>query len=429
MPDRSTLSAPRRIIVFLATAFTVAVFIFLIDRNLFTQSEQFQESDFIMTFYVAGRLVGDGRASELYPDPNANTFVNSSFDKAAHEFLPKLPANSAGAYMYIPLVAGFFTPFGTLNPNVALLLWQTISVLALLWSCRQLSEITGTKSSEMFFLAFLFLPIFLTLWAGQLGLTFGLLPLCLGFSLLVKNRPLLAGLVWSLLLLKPQYFLAAAFVALVLLWDRHHRTFVGMAFGVITLLIITLLGFGPELTLQWLRSHQVSDAMYSSGRQGVPSHLITGLPANLMILFPVGQRATLKWPLYFGAAILWLVGFYYAIKIAKTAGNDSRILAVALTIGVCLSAITLPHLLYYDLCVLVPAGALLLGKSGARLGRNDLGRIAICGWIFVSSFLIPMLAFANAKTIPLILELILTVLFFVLLQRLVLPKLNAAGNR
>jgi len=429
MPDRPTATITYRIVVFLATAFTVAVFLFLIDQNLFTQSEQFQESDFIMTFYVAGRLVGDGRANELYPDPNAKTFVNSRFDKAAHEYLPKLPANSAGAYMYTPLVAGLFTPFGRLNPNVALVLWQALSVTALLWCCRELGKITGGKTSEMFFLAFLFLPIFLTLWAGQLGLAFGLLPLCVGFRLLVDNRPLLAGLVWSLLLLKPQYFLAAAFVALVLLWHRHYRAFVGVALGIIGLLIITVFAFGPELTLQWIQSHRVSDAMYSSGRQGIPSHLITGLPANLMILFPVEQRAAVKWPLYFGATILWLVGFYYATKRIKTPSDKLPGLVYALIIGVCLSAITLPHLLYYDLCVLVPAGALLLGKSAPQHGRNDLRNIAIGGWILVSGSLLPMVAFASAKVIPLILELVLTVLFFFLLRRLVPTKRYATSNR
>lgn len=424
MPDWSTVSTLYRAVVFLATAFAVAVFIFLVDKNLVSQSEQFQESDFIMTFYVAGRLVSEGRARELYPDPNAKTFVNSPFDKAAHEFLPKLPQNSVGAYMYIPVVAGFFTPFSWLNANVSLLLWQAISVLALLWCCRQLGEITGAKSSEMFFLAFLFLPIFLTLWAGQLGLTFGLLPLCLGFSLLVKNRPLLAGIVWSLLLLKPQYFLAAAFVALVLLLNRRYRTFVGISVGVIGLLIITLLVFGPELTLQWLQSHQVSDAMYSSGQQGIPSHLITGLPANLMILFPVEQRAAVKWPLYFGAAMFWVVGFYFVTKVAKEQDDILRRLAVALTIGVCLSAITLPHLLYYDLCVLVPAGALLLAKSE----RKDLRQIAICGWILISGFLAPMLAFTSSKLMPVFLETILALLFFLLLWRLTLHSTGSDGG-
>jgi hypothetical protein len=414
MPDFSPLSSPYRAVVFLATAFTIATLIFLVDRNLFSQSEQFQESDFIMTFYVAGRLVGEGRTGDLYPDPSAKTFVNSRFDKAAHEFLPKLPPNSAGAYMYIPLVAGLFMPFGKLNANLALALWQAISVLALLWSCRQLGEITGAKSSEMFFLTFTFLPIFLTLWAGQLGLTFGLLPLSLGFALLINNRPLLAGLIWALLLLKPQYFLAAAFVALVLLFNGRYRNFIGMSLGVTGLLTINLLTFGPEVTLQWLQSHQVSDAMYSSGQQGIPSHLITGLPANLMILFPVEQRAAVKWPIYFGAVLCWLAGLYYTMKIAKSQTEPLPTLAVALITGVCLSAITMPHLLYYDLCVLVPAGALLLGKPA----NADLRRIAICGWILVSLFLVPMLAFAGSKIVALILEVILTILSLILLRRI-----------
>ncbi len=418
MPDRSTASTSYRTVVFLATAFTLAVCIFLVDNNLFSQPEKFHESDFIMTFHVAGRLVSDGRASELYPDPGAKTFVNSRFDKAAHEYLPTLPKDSTGAYMYIPLVAGFFAPFGGLNPNLSLLLWQGISALALLWCCRELAALTGAKTGEMFFLAFLFLPIFLTLWAGQLGLTFGLLPLCLGFSMLVKNRPLLAGVIWSILLLKPQYFLAAAFVSLVLLFSRRHRAFFGMSLGVIGLLLITLVVFGPALTWQWLLSHQVSDAMYSSGQQGIPSHLITGLPANLMILFPVAQRAALKWPLYIGAAMLWFAGFCYTIKIAESQLDHLPGLAIALIIGICLSAITLPHLLYYDLCVLVPAGAMLLTKSGPWAGRQELRWLAALGWVCVSGFLAPMLAFANLKLIPLLLEIILTGLFFVLLRQL-----------
>ncbi len=426
MPDWSTASTPYRTGVFLATAFTLAVLIFLVEKNLFSQSEQFHESDFIMTFYVAGRLVSDGRASELYPEPSARTFVNSRFDKAAHEYLPKLPQASAGAYMYLPLVAGFFAPFGRLDPNHALLLWQAISALALLWCCRELAALTGAKTSEMFFLAFLFLPIFLILWAGQLGLTFGLLPLCLGFSLLVHNRPMLAGLVWALLLFKPQYFLAAAFVSGIQLLSRRYRAFFGMCLGIVGLLLITLVGFGPALTLQWLLSHQVSDAMYSSGQQGIPSHLITGLPANLMILFPVAQRAEVKWPLYFGAAMLWLVGFRYAIKLAKPNIDNLPGLAIALTIGVCLSAITLPHLLYYDLCVLVPAGALLLTNAGPWAGRKELRRLAVLAWICISGFLAPMLAFTGVDWIPLLLELILTGLFFVLLRQLALIAPRAA---
>ncbi len=64
-----------------------------------------------MTFYVAGHLAATGRANELYPPSDARSFIDKPFDKAAHALLPQLPKASTGAYMYIPLIAGFFAPF------------------------------------------------------------------------------------------------------------------------------------------------------------------------------------------------------------------------------------------------------------------------------------------------------------------------------
>ena len=371
-----------------------------------------------MTFYVAGRLVLAGRSSELYPAPDATSFVNSPFDKAAHEFLPHLPKGSIGAYMYTPLVAGFFAPLSLAGPNYALLIWQALSVLALAFSCWLLASVTSGKPSEVFFLASFYLPVFLTLWAGQLGLAFGLAPLCLGYFLLLRGWPLAAGIVWSLLLLKPQYFLAAAFVALVLALSRRYRTFLGMTSGVMALLLLTAAFFSPELTWRWLQSHQVSDSIFSSGLHGIPAHLITGLPANLMILFPPELRESVKWPLYAGAALLWLAGILSARKLASAKLGDPTWISFSLILGVTLCSLTLPHLLYYDLCVLFPAGILLLAPNGPFLGRMESRDLALAGWIAVSGFLPILLVFASWKIVPLILELILLALFVALLGRL-----------
>lgn len=407
-----------RAVIFLATVWTVASGIFLVDNNLFSQRERFQESDFIMTFYVAGRLVLARRSAELYPSPQADSFVNSPFDKAAHEFLPHLPKASTGAYMYTPLVAGFFAPLSLAGPNYALLIWHALSVLALAFSCWLLARVTSKKTSDLFFLAFLFAPVFLTLWAGQLGLAFGLAPLCAGYFLLMRQRPVAAGLVWSLLLLKPQYFLAAAFVALVLALRGRLRALSGLTLGIAALLILTVVFFSPELTWQWLESHRVSDSTYSRGLHGIPSHLITGLPANLMILFPLDARAAVKWPLYAGAALFWLIGLWHGVKLARSQLSEGAWISLALIIGVLLCSLTLPHLLYYDLCVLLPAGVLLFAKEGPLPEQIALRFAAATGWIVVSAFLPLLLAFSDKKILPLILELILLALFIVLLRRM-----------
>jgi len=108
----------------------------------------------------------------------------------------------------------------------------------------------------------------------------GLLPLVIGYFLLIRERPLAAGLVWSLLTLKPQYFFAAAFVSLVCALAGRYKTFLAMSLGTIFLVGLTVVIFSPSVTLQWLLSHKVSDAYFFEGLQGIPSHLITGLPAN-----------------------------------------------------------------------------------------------------------------------------------------------------
>jgi Glycosyltransferase family 87 len=398
----------------------------LLDSNLSSQREKLQESDFIMTFYVAGHLAASGRYNELYPSPNARSFIDSPFDQAAHKLLPHLPTTTTGAYMYTPLVAGFFAPFHWLDPNGAMLVWQSFSIIALAASALLLAQTTRVKASDIFFLSFLFAPVFLTLWGGQLGLAFGLLPLCFGYSLMLREKPLFAGMVWSLLLLKPQFFFPAAFVAIVCAGTQRFRPLIGMILGVVALLVLTVGLFSWPTTLQWLTSHRVSDVYFFSGLQGIPSHLLTGLPANLMVLFPVPAREIVKLPLYTAAAAAWLYGIWFCLRLKKVQASAPCQISIALTVGVILASLTLPHLLYYDLCVLLPAGVLLLAKnSPLRIpGTHSVG---VMGWIAITLFFPLLLGFAYTTILPLILELIILLLFLALLMRLT-QQVNAGHS-
>ena len=418
MAARQSSLSLHRAVVFAATVFTVAAAIFLLDNNLYSHPDRFQESDYIMTFYVAGHLAAAGRSNELYPEPDARSFIDSPFDKAAHALLPHLPKATTGAYMYIPLVAGFFAPFSFVGPNLSLFFWQALSVLALALCCWLLSRLTVVKISDAFFLSFLYAPVFLTLWAGQLGLGLGLLPLAIGYFLLIKERPFAAGLVWSLLLLKPQYFIAAAFVSLACALTGRYRTFFAMSLGSLLLVGLTIAVFSPSVTMQWLLSHKVSDAYFFEGLQGIPSHLITGLPANLMILLPVDERRAVKLPLYAVAALAWFVGLWFCAKFRKTQWPQSAQISLAFVVSLILSALTMPHLLYYDLCVLLPAGFLLVAKNGPLPNDKVLRSVGTVGWIAVSAFLPFLLTFTKYKTLPLLLEIILLSLFLILLWNL-----------
>jgi len=64
-----------------------------------------QASDFLMTFYPAGKLLIENRASDLYPSLNSASFVDSTFNAYTHRVLNSLPPDFAAAYMYSPLTA------------------------------------------------------------------------------------------------------------------------------------------------------------------------------------------------------------------------------------------------------------------------------------------------------------------------------------
>jgi hypothetical protein len=126
----------------------------------------------------------------------------------------------------------------------------------------------------------------------------------------------------------------------------------------------------------------------------------------------------LKLPLYAAAAAFWIFGLWYCHNLTKALRNPSVTLTITFIIGLWLSSLTSPHLLYYDLCVLLPAGVLLLARNGPLSGEKRLRWIAGGAWIAVSAFFPILIAFAQYKTVPLILELILLSLFCALLSQI-----------
>lgn len=408
---------PYRVLLFCATVWGLTQILFLVDAN-FSRAKQFQESDYIMTFYVAGHLVAAGKAADLYPGENASSFIGTPFDKAAHALLDSLPEKTTAIYMYSPLVAWFFAPLSHVDANWSLLIWHAFTIAALVFACKLLAQSVQANFSESLFLSSLFGPIFITLWSGQLGLVFGLLPLTIGYVLLLHARPLAAGLVWSLLLLKPQYFPAAAFVALVSALTGSFRPMLGMVIGTATIVSANLLLFSPALITQWLASHRLSDSLFTHAQYGIPTHLITSLPADILLLLPSSNRAAAKWPVYGAALLLWLIGVYYCWKIHRGPWEQRAKISLTFALGCILSSIALPHLLYYDLCVLIPAGFLLLAKNNLVPKAIGARVPTALAWISISAYLPLFLSFKPGVGMALALEIILLVFLICLLSRI-----------
>ena len=403
-----------RILVFFAKTWTIIAIIVIVYSALYLPQAA-ESTDYMMNFYAAGHLSASGQAAHLYPGPDTLSFTNSPFDKATHALLRHLPQNLTASYSYSPLVAWIFAPLSHLRPNLSLLLWQGLSVAALAISCALLGRLTRIKGTDIFFLSFLLFPVFITLWIGQLGIVFGLLPLCAGYFLLMKNRPFLAGLAWSLLSLKPQYLPAVGLVGLALAMVGRIHCLAGIMFGSAGLFLANLFIFPQEITMKWLISFRASDAIFSTGLYTVPIHMITSLPSNLLMLFPVSQRPSLKLPFYLLAAALWLTGLWQGWKLARSDEDRPSKVPLISAIGLSLLPLVPPHMLYYDLCMFLPAGVTLTGQESPTPKGDFLRKAALIAWASIILYF-PLFLTVNANVaVPLALEFILLGFFVAML--------------
>jgi hypothetical protein len=409
---------PHRIPVFLGTVWGLAFILLMVDTNL-SDPKNFAESDYITTFYVAGYLMASGQAESLYPAPNDTSFTHSRFDEAAHRLIPALPEQSTAIFAYTPLVAWIFAPLSKVSPNISLLSWQIISMLGLLSSAIFLSRTSNARASDILFLSTLFLPVITTLWSGQVSLVFGLLPLSAGYFLFKKDRPFLAGVVWSLLSLKPQFVFVPALVIFALVLVGRFECCVGFFVGVIALIGSTVMFVPMTVVISWLHSLQLRETLSYTGVYKIREYLVTSLPADVLLILPMELGTSIKWPIYIAAATLWLVGAWRCKKLINSPLLDEfPKISLTLIVALILLPITSPYLLYYDLCVFVPAGVILLGNGCRALSSVSLKFVGLIGWLSISGYMLAFMTLPEHFVQPLLLQFILLGLFYILSKTL-----------
>lgn len=188
-----------------------------------------------------------------------------------------------------------------------------------------------------------------------------------GFRLLPKS-PVLAGILWGALTLKPQLVLMAP-VALVA--SRQWRALAAAAATALMLVLASAVAFGPAVWRDWfglmLDPHNATHAAWSE------LSLLWGDSvyscAFLLGAGPVAAAAA--------QALAALVG------VAAVAHAFARPMPADLRLGVLLAGTVLaaPHVASYDLVLLAAAAALLLCHAAERgFGRFDLA-LALVLWL------------------------------------------------
>ena len=259
-----------------------------------TESSQYQQSDFQSAFYLAGRLILSGAPLELYADKSSTSLMTTPFNAYAHQTLSQFPSAATAVYMYPPLIAASLHRW--LGLVRCIRFWPGKYFPSLRYAHPRIfwRSYTDKRWSNFFFWSVLFLPIAQNFCLASRAIAIGLLPFSLGYWLLMKGHPLKAGLVWSLICLKPQFAPAVVLIVVAIALSGRFRCALGFVAGAAFLAVLSLITFGPEVFSNWLLTLKMASSIYSDPRYNSPGHLVTSLTPALTQVLPLDWRPLAK---------------------------------------------------------------------------------------------------------------------------------------
>lgn len=188
-------------------------------------------------FYSAGKIILMGRSSDLY---------NIDLTRSIQEALRGDASKGFNIFMNPPHYALLMVPFALLPYPWAPLLWIGAG-LGCLW--LSMKWLAAEHPSRSFLWALTWFPVFCAAGFGQNSF-FSLAIFSLTYSLWMRKKNLLSGLMFSLMLFKPQ-FLIGICLLWILDWRRSWKALLGLVIGLCIQIGINF-GFLPEASLSYV---------------------------------------------------------------------------------------------------------------------------------------------------------------------------------
>jgi hypothetical protein len=315
------------------------------------------------------------------------------YDMAAHTAAQRAyfaPNEGYTAFFYPPPFLLLCWPLGLLRYFPALGLWLAATGAAYLVVVRQwLKRMELRQPLLVLFAAFP--PVLITITHGQ---TAFLVAALLGFgALLVRERPWLAGALFGLAVIKPQFGLL---VPIVLLLTREWRVIAAAGLTAALFGLLATLAFGPGIWRDWLAVSGVAQEAMASGAVGY-AKMQSPFAAAMLLGAPVRLAYAVQ-----GAATLAVAG---AVAWASWGRRYDLSLAALMLAG---APLVTPFVLDYDI-VLLAFPLIWLAAQGFGPWEK---------LVFVAAFIAPALArpLGLAVGVP-IMAAVLAVFFVVLLRR------------
>jgi len=289
--------------------------------------------DFI-NFWSAARLAITQRVTAIY-------------DIAAfHDFQVGVVGHAIDLYHYSypPVLPLLMAPFGLLPYPIAWVAWQVLGWLAFATALRRMAP-------NYWVLAALAWPaVLINALGGQAGCWIAAI---VGWGLvLLPRRPLIAGLLLSLLVIKPQI---AWLVPLALLAGREWRALIGITVGGVALLAATTLVFGITIWPEYAHQAQLLKRVILEDGSGTWHRMIS--------IFVLVRHLGAPLFLAYGAQAVVSLATAWIVLTAWYRGSPLR--AHFLIVGMLVGSIYVSD---YD-CVLLAFPALALWQRLSGNGR------------------------------------------------------------
>ncbi|HEX8241024.1 MAG TPA: glycosyltransferase family 87 protein [Allosphingosinicella sp.] len=302
--------------------------------------------------YTSGNLALEGRLDLLYDLKGYSAWQDALFDGALRNH----------NYSYPPPTLLYTWAFALLPYPLALLSWLLVTGAAFAAAARPYLRDAGLPA----WLALVAPATLLNVWAGHYGLLIG--ALWLGAFHLLPRRPVLAGVLIGLMLVKPHLAILAP---LILARRGEWRAFAAAAATVAALVAVSALAFGPELWRTWLG---VTVGVQTAMVDDVGTYFLTMMPTVVPTVSAFGFPGAVAWTLQ----ILAAGGAVAALLLHMP--RDSR--AAGLAGGVA-TFLVLPYAFNYDMAVPGLAALLML----ARLRREPASGPS---FLLLLAFLLPL---------------------------------------
>ncbi len=314
------------------------------------------------------------------------------YDTAAHTAAQRQYFAQDGrytAFFYPPSFLLFCYPLGFLPYFPALAVWLGTTGAAYLLAVRQWLK-AAKLTQPIGLLALAFPPVLITVTHGQTS--FLIAALLGGGALLVRRKPIWAGVCFGLATIKPQFGLL---VPLVLILTGEWRVIWWAGGTALAMALLTTLAFGPNIWLDWMAiSGAAQDAM-ANGAVGF-AKMQSPFAAALLLGAPLGMAYAVQ--IAIGAGVVLSLGW------ASWRQDYSLPLAAAMLAG---APLTTPFVLDYDLVLLAFPLIILAAASPFR----PWDKIVIAIAFAAAAFSRPLAINAGIPIMPLVMIALFAIAF------------------